>query len=257
VTAVALVHLVWAPLGLVPLERFLAALARPPPGGEHRLLAVLNGFRDESALAAPRAALRGVAHDELVLGRPEHDLGAYRAAVERSSEPRLAFLNSYAEPLVDDWLVALTAPLDASDVGMVGVTGSFESALSAAPRPLKPLRALAHAPFPNPHLRTNGFAVERALAERLRWPRPRTKGAALRIESGRRGLSRQVRALGYRTLVVGRDGHGYDVAEWPASRTFRSGQQENLLVADNRTEQYAQAGEAERRRLAAMAWGQA
>jgi hypothetical protein len=255
VSPVALVHLVWAPLGLAPLERFLAAYALHRPGAEHRLLVVLNGFRDESALATPRTALSDVEHDELVLERAEHDLGAYRAATERSSEPRLAFLNSYAEPLVDGWLAALTEPLSAADVGLVGATGSFESALSAAPRPLKLLRALAHPPFPNPHVRTNGFAIDRELAERLRWPRPRTKGAALRIESGRRGLSRQVRALGYRTLVVGRDGRGYDVADWPSSRTFRSGVQENLLVADNRTVQYAQAGEAERRRLAAMAWG--
>jgi len=55
--------------------------------------------------------------------------------------------------------------------------------------------------------------------------------------------------------VAGRDGRVYGSEEWPASRTFRSGEQDNLLVADNRTEQYHAADPTRRGELARFAWG--
>jgi hypothetical protein len=253
VVEVALSYLVWAPLGTGPCERFLAAHARHPPGVDHRLVVILNGFDDATTLAEHRALFAAVEHDELLLRRPLHDLGAYRLAAAQTPGDTLAFVNSYAEPLADGWLARLLDALAEAGVGMVGATGSFESAFSAAPRPLKPLRALAFPSAPNPHLRTNAFALRREVLERLAWRSPRTKGAALRLESGRRGLSRQVVGMGLELRVVGRDG-SYDVPAWPDSATFRSGDQEQLLVADNRTHQYAQADYAERARLAAMAW---
>jgi hypothetical protein len=57
--------------------------------------------------------------------------------------------------------------------------------------------------------------------------------------------------------VVGRDGAAYEPAEWPNSRTFRVDEQENLLVADNRTDEYASADAATRAALRRMAWGDA
>ena len=45
-------------------------------------------------------------------------------------------------------------------VGMVGATGSDESPNAVRPGPLRRLRP-GFEPFPNPHLRTNGFAMER------------------------------------------------------------------------------------------------
>ena len=140
--------------------------------------------------------------------------------------------------------------------GMVAASGSYESATSAAPRPLKPLRLPSYPLFPNAHLRTNAMAIERRTLDSIRWERPRNKAGALRLESGRSGLTAQVDALGLRTLVVGRDGTAFDRSDWPLSRTFRSGDQENLLVADNRTRQYEAATEPERQRLARMAWGE-
>jgi hypothetical protein len=254
-STVALVHLVWAPLGAEPLQDFLAQLESHPPGVEHRLVVVLKGFPDDAALAGPRALLVGVDHSELVVSRREYDLGTYRGVASACTEPVLAFLNSAARPLVSGWLAAMCDALREPQAGMVAATGSFESILGTAPGTLKPLRALHFPGFPNPHLRTNAFALRRGVLEQLRWGDPRTKGSSRRLESGRRSLTRQVQGLGLRPLVVGRDGRGYEVAEWPNSGTFRSGEQENLLVADNRTDQYAQADAAERLWLATMAWG--
>jgi hypothetical protein len=109
--------------------------------------------------------------------------------------------------------------------------------------------------FPVPHLRTNAFAARRELLAELDLPRIRGKRDAYRWESGTAGFTRRVLDSGGRVAVVGRDGSLHDPGGWDRSRTFWSGGQENLLVADNQTEDYAQAGADGRRLLSALAWG--
>ncbi|GAC1438825.1 MAG: hypothetical protein NVSMB51_15480 [Solirubrobacteraceae bacterium] len=236
---ITLVHLVWAPLGGEPLERFVASLRAFEAGAAYETLFVMNGF-EGTLPAVPGPVLR--------LARPVLDLAAYRQAAVVAAGESIFFLNSYAEILADNWLGLLHGALE--QASLVGASGSYESARTSAPRPLKPLR-LGFPPFPNPHLRTSAFGLRRATLERLRWPAPRTKQAALRLESGRRSLTRQAGEA----LVVGRDGRRFAWRDWPTSGTFRSSGQENLLVADNRTRQYDDASPARRTELARMAWG--
>jgi hypothetical protein len=218
------------------------------------LLVIFNGFGANQDLDRWREPLSEVAHEELWLDHPVLDLNAYRQAAERVVARRFCFVNSYSEVLVDGWLDLLTRQLDAPDVGLVGVGGSLESARSSAPRLLRPLRR-GFDPFPNPHLRTNGFMLDRDVMLDLDWPTPRLKMDALLIESGRRSISRQIWEQGLDVRVVGRDGVAYQSERWYESSTFRSGGQRNLLIADNRTRQYDEADAAQKSRLERMAWG--
>jgi hypothetical protein len=115
--------------------------------------------------------------------------------------------------------------------------------------------SVAFPPFPSPHLRSNCLLIDRDLWLRVADPAPHDKLAAYRVESGRRGITARLRAMGLRVLVAGRDGHSYDTAEWPASRTFWQGSQENLLVEDNQTRAYQQGDSEVRRVLSGYAWG--
>lgn len=256
---VCVVHLVWAPLGPEPLRRFVRSYRAHPAGRVHELLVVCNGFAgDAAALDAVRAELEGVEHAEQVLDTPVQDLAAYRLAAERAAGAEaLCFLNSHSELLADGWLALLDDALREDGVGIVGATGSFESAFSAAPRPLKPLRRRSFPPFPNPHVRTNAFMLRRAALLALDLSIGRRKNSAHRLESGTRGITRQLLARGLAARVVGRDGRAFAPERWPESGTFRSGRQENLLVADNRTRQFDEAPPARRAELARMAWGDA
>jgi hypothetical protein len=76
------------------------------------------------------------------------------------------------------------------------------------------------------------------------------------LESGRRSITRQVLERALRAVVVGRDGRVYGVKDWAASRTYRSGEQDNLLVADRRTADWQSASPRLRRRLSRDAWGE-
>jgi hypothetical protein len=115
----------------------------------------------------------------------------------------------------------------------------------------------AFGPFPSPHLRTNAFAARRELLEALQLPRIRSKHDAYRWESGRSGFTQRVLDSGGRVVVVGRDGALYDPEQWDESATLWSADQDNLLVADNQTDDYAQSGPAVRGLLSALAWGRA
>ncbi len=252
---VCVVHLVWAPYGPGLLERFLASLRRNPPGVEHELLVVFNGFGPGGVEPGFTAALAGVAHRALVLPRPVQDLAAYRAALDATRARVVCCTNSHAEALVPGWLGLLAGALERPRAGLAGATGSWESAFSDAPASLRWARLRQFRRFPNPHLRTNAFAGRRALLLALDWTASDDKLGALRLESGRRGLAAQVRRRGLELLVVGRDGTAWPAPDWQRSATFRAGGQARLLVADNRTRQYIEAAPDERRRLARMAWG--
>lgn len=254
----AVVHLVWAPLGRAELDRFLAAYTEHAAGLEHRLAVLCNGFSGprDPRLRAVEDALEGITHERILTPSPVVDLEAYRHAVALLEVERLCFLNSYSRPLRDGWLDKLAAALDDGAVGLVGSGGSCESAYSSAPRWLRHRRRVFPA-FPNPHLRTNGFVVARQLLLDLEWPTLDSKLAALMFESGSSSLSRQVWDRGLEVRVVGADGLAYPQERWRESATFRSGGQRNLLIADNRTRQYEEADSGLRRRLELMSWGPA
>jgi hypothetical protein len=218
------------------------------------LVVLFNGFRAGEDLTRWKRALGDLERQELLLDRPLVDLAAYRESAELVAEERYLFVNSHSEVLADGWLANLDRHLRMPGVGLVGVGGSFESAYTSAPRPLRPFRRDFH-PFPNPHIRTNGFGMARELLVSLDWPLPRRKLEAWRLESGRHGISSQVRERGLELLVVGRDGVAHPPESWRESATFRSFGQVNQMLGDNRTREYETAEPKRRRQLESMAWG--
>jgi hypothetical protein len=245
-----LVFLAWTPYGVEPVERFVASYREHPAGTEHRLVLALAG--PEGDRTPWQRAFATVPHEELEIGNAI-DLDNYRRVVEEVAAERYCFVNTVSVVLADGWLGNLERALLQPTVGMVATTGSFESPNAVRPGPLRNRRP-GYESFPNPHLRTNGFALERDLLCSLDWPTGLTKLQAVALEAGKHGLTRQVRERGLETLVVGRDGAGYPPERWRQSATFRSGGQANLLLADNRTRDYEEAGPLTRRALAWLAW---
>ena len=121
--------------------------------------------------------------------------------------------------------------------------------------PAIPEQLIRFKTFPAPHLRTNGFMVERELMQSLRLDRITRKMGAYSQESGRNGITCRIQRRGLRALIVARNGELYGPEHWPQSHTFWQGDQEGLLIADNQTRFYAN-GPLERRRvLSTFAWG--
>jgi glycosyltransferase involved in cell wall biosynthesis len=119
--------------------------------------------------------------------------------------------------------------------------------------PLFPFRDFK--PFPNPHLRSNAFMISRQLLIDLDFKLDNTKAAANRFESGPDGLPAGLAQRGLSSVLVGANGVGYEVADWPGSVTFRLGDQVNVLVTDNQTRGFAAMSKWQRALHERMTWG--
>ena len=279
-------HLARHPNGVETFARFLRSYEEHPAGIEHRLVVGVKGYPGPDVPPEYAERLAPLEGQVLALDDVGFDLGSYWAAGRELEYDAFCFLNSFSVILASGWLAKLVDHYG-EDVGLVGATGSWEShfshaahrlrtvltlapsAIAPPPFPPRPLTArdrlwvvretagyLGHVPpFPNPHLRTNAFLIRRELMLSLDVGDPASKRDAFLLESGRRSLTRQVVHRGLRVLVVGRDGLAYRPEDWPESGTFRARSQCNLLVSDNRTEEWAAAGPEDRRRAAEATWG--
>ncbi|MBZ9656089.1 glycosyltransferase family 2 protein [Phyllobacterium lublinensis] len=108
--------------------------------------------------------------------------------------------------------------------------------------------------FPNPHIRSTAFLVRRKdlLAVTLE---DKGKIACCKFESGTEGLSISMMRQGLELLVVGADGVGYSMEQWPTCGAFRSGNQSNLLASDNQTDSYNGYSAEEKLAHRIMSWG--
>ena len=225
------------------LRAFLHSLEACPAGADFDLVLMRKGF--ESGEAVPPLATLAAGASRVISWSVEDALfpiEVFFRAAETFDYDRVIFLVSQSRIRAANWLASLSTALDGDDVGLVGATGSYE--------------AIPGAPFPNPTIRTTGFLIDRRLFLSL------ARGAAgrrggLEFEGGVDSMTRQIERQGLRALVVDAQGAAWEAQDWPRSRTFRSGVQEHLLIADNRTRHFAMSAFAKRRKLARLAFGEA
>lgn len=157
----------------------------------------------------------------------------------------ILFFVSWARILAPGWGRIMLDGLAREGAGVVGGSAGWEM--------LDP----ALTPFPNPSIRTTGFCVKREIWLALEPDQLTQKRDGNLFEAGPASMTRRIEAMGLTPLVAGRDGAYFTCADWPKSRTFRYGDQENLLFADNRTQDYAMGSLGRRRKLARLNWGDA
>ncbi|OBG33190.1 hypothetical protein A5672_24770 [Mycobacterium alsense] len=261
------IHLARGSNGQAPLERFLESYRAHDAGAAHEFLVVFKGYADENDLIRDEAHARAFGAETLRLERDDlFDIGAYREAARLIETRYVAFFQSFSEIVAHDWLARLYCGIRREGVGLVGATGSWESQASNAFQEFKgrPLpNKAAHwlykwrfSPhFPNPHIRTTGFIMQRDDFLALRAPQTRSKQLAWAFEAGWSSMTRQVERQGLVALVAGRDGRYFSKDSWPQSETYCAHGQSNLIVQDNHTRKYAEGPEALRREFQCRAWG--
>jgi len=263
----AVVYLARQADGLDATRSFVRSYRAFDAGMPHELVVILKGFDDGGARAGAVEAFGAIGGRFVDAEDRGFDLGPYFTAARSLDHAAYLFLNTFSRILAEGWLAKFAAALAAPGVGLAGATASYEShwtAFEAANRRWKVWGRTARErafyrrnfdPFPNPHIRTNAFMLARDTLGRLDLPPVREKHDAYALESGKSGLTRQVRRLGLDAVVVDRTGKRWTQDEWPASRTFRSGDEDNLLVADNQTDVFLNADAGRRAVLSRLAWG--
>jgi hypothetical protein len=255
------------------LGAFLDSYARHETGLAHELVLIANGWTGVFS-SGVRERVSASGSRVVEVREALYDLDAYRATAQRLTATYFVFVSSYTVIQADGWLKTLIDALTVPNVGAAATSGSYESHASSyltapastPPRPLSVSRVarglvnlgrlrLQYDRFPNPHIRTSAFAIARDVLLDIPMPPLRTKADVERLESGKRGLTRELGRRGLAAVVVGRDGVAYPAARFRESHTFRIGEQCNLLIGDNRTRDYASASPDRRRVLRTITWG--
>lgn len=228
-------------------ERFLNSYKSRIADIHHTLYIVFKGFKSETDLSKARNIFDCVDHKRIYLDDNSFDIGAYIQVSAIAEEQFICMLNTGSEIMTNEWLTKLFSNLCLPGIGLVGATGSFES-----------LRNInfTFPSFPNIHIRTSGFLIERTLFVKL------TKGLKFsdkwdcyQFESGVNSLTNRVTLLGLKILVVGRNGRGYSPEFWPDSDSFRLAGQDNLLIHDNQTRGFSTMPWGVKREFVSRTWG--
>lgn len=233
---------------------FLASFFANDPGPETMLLVLKKGFADGDPLPACFNRLSDAARARLSFEDvPDDgvDLTAYRALCARYPDHAFLFMNSHSRIGHRNWHRAFSKAWTISGSGagsggpgnIVGASGSWET-------PLPGVIA-----FPNPHIRTTGFLIRASTFLELSAGRVENRAACLALEAGADNLTSLIMKGGGAALIVNADGDVFPPKDWHRSRTFRLGEQEKLLIADNRSAKYHHGTNRRRRHHARASWG--
>lgn len=238
------------------LWEFVESYKRYETGCAHDLIIILKGYDNHDLSRVTERLKKTVICEQLVLEDVGFDITAYREAAIFLNHRWVYFLNSYSQIGCKFWLEKYVSKTIGNNVSLVGTTGSYQSRYSSEfwnisneditfdylRRALRVLKLYSR--FPNPHIRTNAFLVDRQkflkVAEKYKF---QSKDDCYEFESGRKGLTESIRREGASIFVVGRDGLGYDIMSWEKSNTFCSGKQQNLIISDNQSKDYENSSE--------------
>lgn len=215
-------------------------------------------------------------YEYLYVADKYYDLNAYAYCASSLDYDYFLFLNSNSIINCDNWDTLFLKALVPGTPVLIGATASCEPLGYSVPCKLgsnfsvglfllrvinRGFRALAYAGFstcfPNPHIRTNAFLIDRItfLAYFDKYGIPKTKIQCHAIESGSNSLTRFVDAMGGVIALVTVEGVVYGLRAlemYPIFRTVKG--HEKLLVTDNRTREFDVANPNEKKILAWDAW---
>jgi len=226
-------------------EAFLKSLRPSEAGAPFDLVWQMKGYPENTGSPSLKAFARGFPGTIHEVRYPDN-LFQFSLAFDtakRFDYEYFLFFISWSRVLATGWLGHYLAAFRSDTTcGVVSATGSYE-------------RIMHSQAFPNAHVRTNAFMMRREDFLSLDPGVLDSKAAGNLFEAGENSLTRQIEARGQIPLVVNRAGDAIRKEDWPRSRTFRSGFQEMLLVADNRTHDFDVLPTRKRNKLVRICWG--
>lgn len=227
--------------------KFINSYIKYNAGIDHQLYVVLKGFSGDFDLQKAKNLFLNLNTIFIEVDDIGFDIGSYKLAISFLREDYVCFINSKTFINGKKWLHKLYLNLTLNNIGLVGSSGSYESLA---------IKYKGFKKFPNPHIRTTGFMIKKSLICYIfKDLIIEDKIDAYRFESGKFSLTNQVLNKGLDVLVVGKNGRGYSIKNWIYSNTFRQGNQDNLLLSDNQTENYKKMKWGEKQIFHKLTWG--
>jgi len=254
------------------MRSFLDSYKKNPAGYFHELCIILKGKFQDKKLKEIDQILADIEHRLIRISDKGRDISAYRNLSNLLKYEILFFLNSHSIILNKNWLLSVAQPFDDLKVGLVGTSASFASHLTMAKESLSQnklslrwFKLLMYLPilnflfkrFPNPHIRTNGFAIRRNLFKTLKYSKYflRCRLGSYAAESGKSSITNQILKKGYRVFLVGENVEEATVESWGLHDIFWTNQQEKLIILDNQSKLYQYSSLEGQNELMRKAWG--
>lgn len=283
--SICLVYLSYTPFGTGYLNDFIASYKARVPGIEHELIILFNGkTKDVDIQLFIKILSESEVNFKYLISPEKFDIVSYFYVAQVLKTDYIAFINTYSVILHDNWLLYLYQNVTKKDVGVVGASGGWgdfghndeyygniKSILRFKINSTLIKKSIFFRfnfyPQVSPHIRTNAFMIRRELFLALKYPKvkplilnffidfSKSKLRSLCFEHGRQGFTSQLVDKGLKAILVDRFGKGFEMPNWPNSKTFWHFEQENLLVSDNQTRKYQEADEETKKKLTYAAWG--
>ncbi len=276
--SICIVHLIREENGIEPFRSFLNSYLKYKSGIEHDILFVLKHKKINSDPIKYKNLLRDIPHEFLIIPDKGLDIDTYFIAARKTNYKYYVFLNSFSIILSENWLMKMYKFISKSNIGLVGATSSLQGIcprlnLNKIKDKLRKINSLRiflkyifliffypilfyfYGTFPNPHIRTNAFMISRDDFLKINFRRTFFKFQAWYFESGRNCLSKRIKKMGKKIIVVGHDSKSYEKDQWKISNTFWSNNQDNLLISDNQTRKYSNANKDKKVLYKQLAWG--
>ena len=264
--------------GLHAANVFIEHYSKNDPGCKHELIVVFKGWdkNQEKEKKELNSRFQSLNARLIELEDDGFDWGAYIRVTPMIETDFICFLNSFSRPLSNFWLKNMYECIRSDGVGMCGATAAYKAWRFSLPffemrlssiftYLLKIFRRLINhflllGYYPSqfcPHLRSNGFVVERKRFEDFISLKtiPKTKRDCYRLESGTGSISNYVTEKNEKLVLVDKNGKKFDVKDWISSKTYYYPGQPGLCVADNNTDHYDRQNITKKRQMEFDAWG--
>ncbi len=280
---IAIIFIAWFPYGLNPVRRFLESYKQyTSKSNSFCLYVILKDFPENAnhIIEEYHKELNKLDKKWKTLNfNGGFDIDAYRYAATHIKCDYICFLNTNSVILTPNWIEKIISPMvNNPKIGAVGATGSYQSYVNTVfiqnkiyYDKTKNFKAnfrkyklflksifyysLHFQLFPNAHIRTNAFAIRQNDFLNLTFKPILKKYDAYRFESGRNGISQQLIKSGFIICIADKDGNTYMVDEWHKSKIYWQENQEQLIIADNQTQIYAEASQKDKQIYNRLAWG--
>lgn len=273
--------------GIKTVRKFFDSYKKYPAGTEHNLIIAAKAW---DTCPEDYKELQQLANDynAKIIDLPDdgYDFGAYYRVAQKSNADYILCLVSTSEIMDNNWLLKYKNAFDKNEkLKYIGTTGSWgitpiaidifrEELREKYQRPsfkyhLKKVwkylnnysivYKTVHSPltFPNYHVRTNAFMIDRKLylSFMLKYKIPKNKIETYHLESGYNSLTRFVLKHNFEVGVIGKDEKIYSKEEWDKSKTFFSPDMSNLLIKDRYYEFYNNLSNRDKTLHEFYAWG--
>lgn len=230
--------------GIDIVEQFLDSYNKHQAGVEHNLIFAVNNKKNKFLYS--KLCYLAKSNNIKLLNLPEDglDIGAFIRAAKTSNSEYMFFIGSAVSILCDNWLLKFSNALEQnSSIQLVGPMGSYAKGHSDK--------------FPNPHIRTCSFMINRELFLEYAATQkfPETKDDTWEIEHGVNSLSNFILNKGYKMVVVNSDGNIFEPNDWENSQTYITSKEPKAILDDKWARRYYFTDECLRTKIEMETWG--